>query len=91
LISEERVQSLVGDVATPERSYNGQKCAAQKKAGSETSRCETSTSCDREEEVGRKSSDDETIRMLQQEFMQTKARGPERRRIGKNAVQSNGS
>jgi hypothetical protein len=93
LISEERVQSLVGDVATLRESLQRAEVAAastdkhdQKQVDSKAS-----TSANETEEVGRKSSDDETIRMLQQELHDANEAIEDLKEGLKNAVKSNGS
>jgi chromosome segregation ATPase len=93
LISEERVQSLVGDVATLRESLQRAEVAAAStdKHDQKQVDAKTSTSVTETEEAGRRSSDDETIRMLQQELHDANEAIEDLKEGLKNAVQSNGS
>jgi hypothetical protein len=93
LILEERVQSLVGDVATLRESLQRAEVAAAStdKHDQKQVDAKTSTSLNETEEAGRQSSDDETIRMLQQELHDANEAIEDLKEGLKNAVQSNGS
>jgi hypothetical protein len=93
LISEERVKSLVGDVATLRESLQRAEVVAASvdKHDQKHVDAKTSTSVNETEEAGRQSSDDETIRMLQQELDDANEAIEDLKEGLKNAVQSNGS
>jgi hypothetical protein len=93
LISEERVKSLVGDVATLRESLQRAEVAAKStdKVDQKPVDVKKSPSKGETEEAGRRSSDDETIRMLQQELHDANEAIEDLKEGLKNAVQSNGS